>query len=864
MFGLLLTGCSNLLPNQPNKNSNNAQESQKVDDFEAKTREIYNLYLAQGGTLTYEQWLESIRGADGKDGQTPRIGTNGNWWIGNTDTGVKAEGNDGKDGTDGAPGADGKDGKDGQNGKSAYELYVEYHPNYCGSEAEWVDDLALGKLGTTITITFCDDEEEVIETINAEFRSRINPPSNPTKFNYEFAGWKYQNTIINFDTFIFTNNLSLVASWNYVGNMDPLEYVQRGNSYTVVGFKKGHDSSVVIPETYNGKPVTAISDEAFREDQDLESIFIPSSITSIAYGAFQLCLNLKTVSFAENSSLNYLGGWAFAYCGSLESINLPDTITTFEQGVFNYCESLKQLKLPSSLKYITNSCFYKCYSLTHLILPASLETIENDTFTYCYRLVEIVNHSNLNIQKNSDDNGGVGKYAVNIFKDESSLTLKTNEDGFATYDDGVGKVLIDYYGNSKIVSIPANLVYKLADYAFFSYREGVANYLMPILHENIREIIIPEGVTTIGTRCFEYCIHLYRIAFPSTIQSVGESILYQSYCLSEVINKSNVSIDCNGSRIRNENESQITFDNNFVIYSGSTCVGYLGDEISIKIPNYVTQIKSNAFELLKNLEEVEFPDSLNTLGSRAFASCYKLKKVHLGENVNYIDDICFEYCYSLSEINIPDNVERIGIATFENCKKLKKVDISSESKLKEIQGSAFYLCESLSSFYFPKEVESFSNNAFDKCNRLEAINVSENNPNFSSINGVVFDKSLKTLICCPISNSFSLEGLPASVEIIGHDSMSYNLKISSATIKEGVKEIEFMAFYGCHNLKNISLPLSITKIGSYAFGGCPIRNVYYAGSLAEWYAIENESGDQSFSDGTIIHCNDGEITISFD
>ena len=98
LFGLTTTGC-NFLPSPVNRpNARSSIQQVEDNDFEEKTREIYNLYLAQGGTMSYEDWLESVRGQDGKDGQdgaTPYIGSNGNWYIDGRDTGVKAAGSDG-------------------------------------------------------------------------------------------------------------------------------------------------------------------------------------------------------------------------------------------------------------------------------------------------------------------------------------------------------------------------------------------------------------------------------------------------------------------------------------------------------------------------------------------------------------------------------------------------------------------------------------------------------------------------------------------------------------------------------------------------------------------------------------------------
>ena len=130
LLSVAISGCS-LLPGGAARRRSKSTEEEVADTYDPKIREIYDLYLANGGTLTYEEWLESVKGEkgdkgdrgdegaagpqgpqgiqgatgpqgpqgeqgqpgkDGSDGQTPYIGQNGNWWIGNTDTGVLAEG----------------------------------------------------------------------------------------------------------------------------------------------------------------------------------------------------------------------------------------------------------------------------------------------------------------------------------------------------------------------------------------------------------------------------------------------------------------------------------------------------------------------------------------------------------------------------------------------------------------------------------------------------------------------------------------------------------------------------------------------------------------------------------------------------
>ena len=230
-----------------------------------KVYESYVSYAEENGDtpLSYEEWLASIKGEkgdkgdtgaqgekgaagkdgkngvdgkdgtngvdgkDGADGKTPYIGANGNWWIGETDTGVKAAGKDGKDGADGVDGKDGKDGtngidgtngkdgdkgEDGQNGLSAYELYLKYHPEYTKSEQEWLQDLAAGYLHS-VKITLDADGGEISETnLVTEFGSFVKIPE-PTKNGYDFVGWNLNGSIIDTNTYVFFADCTLKAVW---------------------------------------------------------------------------------------------------------------------------------------------------------------------------------------------------------------------------------------------------------------------------------------------------------------------------------------------------------------------------------------------------------------------------------------------------------------------------------------------------------------------------------------------------------------------------------------------------------------------------------------------------------------------------
>ena len=171
-------------------------------EFELKTREIYQLAVEAGATtMTYEEWLDSIRGENGDNGLTPFIGENGHWWIGTTDTGVTAKG---------------EQGDPGDPGKSAYEIYCEAHPEYTKSEAEWLDDLVNGRLGNQEyhTVTFDTGEGSEVPSQQVLHGEKATKPGNPTRDKYLFIDWVDENN----DHWVFngypiTSDITLTAVW---------------------------------------------------------------------------------------------------------------------------------------------------------------------------------------------------------------------------------------------------------------------------------------------------------------------------------------------------------------------------------------------------------------------------------------------------------------------------------------------------------------------------------------------------------------------------------------------------------------------------------------------------------------------------
>ena len=184
-----------------------------------------------------------------------------------------------------------------------------------------------------------------------------------------------------------------------------------GESYSVTGMGECSDTVLVIPETYNGKPVTKIGEWAFSGCADLTSVTIPDSVTSIGEAAFYDCPSLEIVTIGNGVAT--MDDGAICYCESLTSVTIPDSVTSIGEEMFNGCSNLEHLFVASgntkyhssgnciietesktliagcknsviptdgSVTSIGQTAFYDCAGLTSIVFPESVTKISAWSF----------------------------------------------------------------------------------------------------------------------------------------------------------------------------------------------------------------------------------------------------------------------------------------------------------------------------------------------------------------------------------------------------------------------------------------------------------------------------------------------------
>lgn len=155
-------------------------------------------------------------------------------------------------------------------------------------------------------------------------------------------------------------------------------------SYSVVHVGKCEDTVVMIPRYYEGKPVTGIAIGAFAKCDNITSVVMPISITTIGQEAFAQCSGITSLVMPD--SITSIGDNAFQKCTALKDITWSNSLESIGVGAFSYCESLENIVLPDGLKTISLSAFYNCTSLTSVIIPASVTNVGMLAFVGCESL----------------------------------------------------------------------------------------------------------------------------------------------------------------------------------------------------------------------------------------------------------------------------------------------------------------------------------------------------------------------------------------------------------------------------------------------------------------------------------------------
>ena len=271
----------------------------------------------------------------------------------------------------------------------------------------------------------------------------------------------------------------------------------------------------------------------------------------------------------------------------------------------------------------------------------------------------------------------------------------------------------------------------------------------------LTNVIISPGVTSIAAQAFQDRYSLTSVAIPGSVTNIGESAF--EFCTALA---------------------------------------------SISISNGVTSIGQNAFFNCTNLGSVTIPGSITNWGWNAFEACFNLTNVTMADSLTSLGEGEFYECAKLTHVTLPSSLTSIAESAFSGCTGLPNITIPTN--VTTIEGYAFDSCANLVSVEIPANVTNIGEAAFGGETSLMEFTVDAQNPVYTSVNGVLFDKSETSLVQFPAGLGGSYV-IPESVTNIGDNAFESCASLTNITISANVASIGIFAFYACSNLVTISV-----------------------------------------------------------
>ena len=451
-----------------------------------------------------------------------------------------------------------------------------------------------------------------------------------------------------------------------------------------------------------GGSLTTIQEHAFASCGALETIVLPQTLTCIELGAFRYCRSLLEIVIPD--SVNTLGRAAFEDCDALRKVTLSQQLTKIEAHTFLNCKALSYMEFPNSIESIGDGAFENCSNLVTVRLSDSLQRIDRRAFCACQELRQLENFPNgISLGEQALESTAV----VSSIVSEASLTR--NVDNLHLFPEHTRQFVAEYtyHSNGSVADRPD---------AFAVVIDSTC-----IVGRNLDGTILEASNSFVPQNAFSNCLHLVYVHLPDSLSCIG---------------------------------------------------------------NY-------AFHNCSTLEQIIIPGSVQSIGDRAFQGCKELKTLSLPQSLTQMGPAVFEDCSALEEVSLPRYLDAIPPRCFKQCSSLRNVDIAHDGGLKSIGDAAFHLCRSLEKFVLPKNVETIGPGSFGNCFALTAIEI---------------PASVKTI------RLFAFAGCRKMTSIQLPKQRTSTLSKASRTTKSSPLVIENGAFAGCGSLMRFDLtemPLAV-------------------------------------------------------
>lgn len=553
------------------------------------------------------------------------------------------------------------------------------------------------------------------------------------------------------------------------------------------------------------------------------------------------------------------------YTGSDTDIIIPDEIdgyTVAELGKVFHDTDISSVTLNSTIEDIDVNAFINCYSLTEINVPDENKYFESQdgvlfnedmTILLCYPSAK--EGDSYEVPDGVTDIGAAAVYDTKLKTVKFPTSLEYVDRHGLSYNQYLTDVDLS---NTSAVSV------------------GEMSFAGDTALKNVK---FPDSLYEIDGGAFAQCTALESVTLPENLGIIGQNA-FAAAGLKEITIPP--SVESIGYCAFGYDENLEPIDD-FIIRgeSGSVAQQYATDSDSeYDYANNFTFISSDS-EVYEELEGTPYGDFeyAEVDGEAYITFCdYSIKEVEVPSEINGLPvTVIYGMAFYQSEaqtIKLPNSLKRIEIMAFYDCDSLQTVNIPEG--VEEIQAQSFYECDNLTEINIPSSCTEIGDNAFASCKNLSAINIADENPNYKSNNGILFNSDETELIKYPDGKD-SVYKIPDNVvtvagyafsensniteinlnkaESIGIDSFSFCENLKTVTSKK-LKSIGDYAFYECTSLEKLKLPSTLETVGQYAVYQCPLlksvrigNNITEINNCAFGYIYDETDGQDETVEG---------------
>lgn len=479
---------------------------------------------------------------------------------------------------------------------------------------------------------------------------------------------------------------------------------------------------------------------ARRQQEELERIREELTRNTVSSNA------TNGVKFYDRNKYKITGTILEEYKGNEIYPEIPNGVTDISEGAFSD-SAIVSITIPNTVVYIGDNAFESCGKLMAIYLPSSVQQIGKNVFDNCNRYLTIFTPNRFRPALwDKDFSGG-----AHVVWDYRGTPNEARRESQRLANERAERERLEQEAAEARRLEEARLAKEREEQERIAKLFEISGTKLVRVRLNERDVVIPEGIETIGENAFESCYYLTSLTIPKTVKSI-ETNAFRACNKLNSINVFDLDSWCN-----------IDFaDENANPCFKAKIFKLKGEEITeLVIPRGINPIKKFNF-IGCPFTKITILDGVTSIESRAFSQSKNLLEIVLPNTLRIIEDHAFEYCSSLKTITIPRGVISIGATCFNQCKALVKVELPNT--LKQMGVFAFSGCESLTEVVIPEGFESIPDYAFKGCSRLKKIT------------------------------------LPSTLESIGAEVFSQCNSLTAITIPENVKDISPKAFADCRSL----------------------------------------------------------------